>query len=163
MDKEILRAGIIAELDAINLYEQMAAMTENADIKRILLDIAKEEKTHFGEFQTLLLKEDLEQEKELEESARNPLKASVYTGSAYVLTVLFLIFPFLLLTNLYFCLGWTILNAIIVIFVFTFYISVAKDLPFKKRFAEMTLISLGVAGLTFAIGFLIRAFLNVEI
>jgi len=60
-------------------------------------------------------------------------------------------------------LGWTILNAIIVIFVFTFYISVAKDLPFKKRFAEMTLISLGVAGLTFAIGFLIRAFLNVEI
>lgn len=67
LDKEILRVGIIAELDAINLYEQMAAMTENEDIKRILLDIAKEEKTHVGEFQTLLLKEDKEQEKELEE------------------------------------------------------------------------------------------------
>ena len=67
LDKEILRVGIIAELDAINLYEQMAAMTENENIKKVLLDIAKEEKTHVGEFQTLLLKEDRKQEKELEE------------------------------------------------------------------------------------------------
>ncbi|MEM3623635.1 MAG: ferritin family protein [Candidatus Bathyarchaeia archaeon] len=70
LDKEILRAGIIAELDAINLYEQMAAMTENAEIKRILLDIAKEEKTHVGEFQALLLIKDKEQEKELEEGKK---------------------------------------------------------------------------------------------
>jgi len=70
VDKEILRAGIIAELDAINLYEQMAALTQNENIKKILLDIAKEEKTHVGEFQTLLLKEDKEQEKELEEGKR---------------------------------------------------------------------------------------------
>jgi rubrerythrin len=66
IDKEILRAGMIAELDAITLYEQMAAMTNNENIKRILLDIAKEEKTHVGEFQTLLLKEDKEQEEELD-------------------------------------------------------------------------------------------------
>jgi len=65
LDKEILRAGIIAELDAINLYEQMAAMTKNDKIKRILLDIAKEEKTHVGEFQALLLINDKEQKKEL--------------------------------------------------------------------------------------------------
>jgi rubrerythrin len=70
LDKEILRAGIIAELDAINLYEQMAAMTKNANIKSILLDIAKEEKTHVGEFQTLLLINDKEQEKELEEGKK---------------------------------------------------------------------------------------------
>jgi rubrerythrin len=70
LDKEILRAGIIAELDAINLYEQMAAMTENKNIKEILLDIAKEEKTHVGEFQALLLKEDREQVKELEEGKK---------------------------------------------------------------------------------------------
>jgi rubrerythrin len=70
LDKEILRAGIIAELDAINLYEQMAAMTENENIKTILLDIAKEEKTHFGEFQALLLMSDKEQEKELEEGKK---------------------------------------------------------------------------------------------
>lgn len=70
LDKEILRAGIIAELDAVNLYEQMAAMTENGDIKKILLDIAGEEKTHVGEFQALLLKEDEEQVKELEEGKK---------------------------------------------------------------------------------------------
>jgi rubrerythrin len=70
LDKEILRAGIIAELDAINLYEQMAAMTKSENIKKILLDIAKEEKTHFGEFQTLLLEEDKEQEKELEKGKK---------------------------------------------------------------------------------------------
>ncbi len=70
LDKEILRAGIVAELDAINLYEQLAALTENDDIRKILLDIAKEEKTHVGEFQTLLLKEDPEQAKELEEGKK---------------------------------------------------------------------------------------------
>jgi rubrerythrin len=65
IDREILRAGMIAELDAINLYEQMAALTQNPDIQVILLDIAKEEKTHVGEFQTLLLSNDAEQVKEL--------------------------------------------------------------------------------------------------
>jgi rubrerythrin len=70
LDKEILRAGIIAELDAINLYEQMAAMAKNNNIKKILLDIAKEEKTHVGEFLTLLQSKDREQEVELEEGKK---------------------------------------------------------------------------------------------
>ncbi|MDO8663316.1 MAG: ferritin family protein [Candidatus Wildermuthbacteria bacterium] len=66
LDKEILRVGMIAELDAVSLYEQLAEMTEKENIKKVLLDIAKEEKTHIGEFQALLLKEDVEQGKELE-------------------------------------------------------------------------------------------------
>jgi rubrerythrin len=70
LDKEILRVGILAELDAINLYEQMAAMTEDENIKKILLDIAKEEKTHMGEFQALLLKLDGEQKEELEKGKK---------------------------------------------------------------------------------------------
>jgi rubrerythrin len=70
IDKEILRAGIIAELDAINLYEQMTAVTQRKDIKDILIDIAKEEKTHVGEFQTLLLRLDKEQQIELEEGKK---------------------------------------------------------------------------------------------
>jgi rubrerythrin len=65
-DKEILRLGIIAELDAVNLYEQLAAQTKNEKLKKVLLDIAKEEKTHVGEFQALLLELDKEQAKELE-------------------------------------------------------------------------------------------------
>lgn len=70
LDKEILRAGIIAELDAINLYEQMAALTGNKNIRAIFLDIAREEKTHVGEFQTLLLKVDKEFAKEMEEGRK---------------------------------------------------------------------------------------------
>ena len=70
LNKEILRAAIIAELDAVNLYEQMAALTDDKHIKTILLDIAKEEKTHVGEFQTLLLVNDKQQEKELAEGKK---------------------------------------------------------------------------------------------
>lgn len=70
IDREILRAAIIAELDAVNLYEQMAGLTQNEDIKVVLLDVAKEEKTHVGEFQALLLKFDPQQRKELEEGAK---------------------------------------------------------------------------------------------
>ncbi len=66
IDMEILRVGIIAELDAINLYEQMAAMAQDKNIKKMLLDIAKEEKTHVGEFQRLLLNRDKQQVEELE-------------------------------------------------------------------------------------------------
>lgn len=65
-DREILRLAIIAELDAVNLYEQLAAATDNKAIKEVLLDIAKEEKTHVGEFHTLLLREDKEQVEELQ-------------------------------------------------------------------------------------------------
>ena len=63
---ELLRVGMIAELDAVNLYEQLAAATDNENLKKVFLDIAKEEKTHFGEFQALLLKLDKEQVEELE-------------------------------------------------------------------------------------------------
>jgi rubrerythrin len=74
IDREILRVGMIAELDAINLYEQLAAMSEREDIKEVFMDIAKEEKTHMGEFQALLLKYDKEQEKELEEGKKEVKK-----------------------------------------------------------------------------------------
>jgi len=70
LNKEILRAGMIAELDAVSFYEQMAALTDSEDIKKVLLDIAREEKTHIGEFEALLLKEDFEQVKENEKARK---------------------------------------------------------------------------------------------
>jgi len=74
IDKEILRLGMIAELDAVNLYEQLAAYTANTDIKKVILDIAREEKTHLGEFQVLLLMLDGQQVKELEEGKKEVAK-----------------------------------------------------------------------------------------
>jgi len=66
IDREILRVAIIAELDAINLYEQLAAMTRDDKIKAVFMDVAKEEKTHYGEFQAMLLEIDKQQVQEIE-------------------------------------------------------------------------------------------------
>jgi rubrerythrin len=66
IDKEALRLAVIAELDAITLYEQLAAAVKKDDLKKVLLDVAKEEKTHVGEFQALLLKYDEEQAEEMD-------------------------------------------------------------------------------------------------
>ncbi len=70
LNNVILRAAIIGEMDAINLYEQMAALTDNEDIRKVMLDIAKEEKAHVGEFQTLLLRLDQEHVEGLEQGKK---------------------------------------------------------------------------------------------
>jgi rubrerythrin len=70
IDKEIARAGIIAEYDAISFYEQMAARANDPKLKKVLMEVAKEEKEHVGEFQTMLLKWDKEQVKEMEEGKK---------------------------------------------------------------------------------------------
>ena len=70
LNQEILRLGVIAELDAINLYEQLASKTDNEKLKKVLLDIAREEKAHVGEFQTLLFEMDKEQVEEFEEGKK---------------------------------------------------------------------------------------------
>ena len=93
----------------------------------------------------------------------DPVKASVYTGFAYIVTVALLILPFLVINSPYYALMFTLLGAVMVIFLFTFYISVAKDLPFWRRFAEMLAISLGIAAISFVIGILIRTVLNITI
>jgi rubrerythrin len=66
LDRQILRIAIMAELDAINLYEQLASLTEDENLRAILLDVAREEKTHVGEFMEMLLRKDDEQVDELE-------------------------------------------------------------------------------------------------
>lgn len=98
-----------------------------------------------------------------EDDSANALASSIYTGLAYIFTVVILILPYLLFTNYFVCLGLTMSFAVLVILFFNYYISVAKDLNFKKRFWEMFIISMGVAAFTFGIGYLIRMFLGVDI
>lgn len=69
VDREVLRIAIIAELDAISFYEQLASTATNENVKKVLLDIAKEEKTHMGEFLALLLELDGEQVEEIKKGA----------------------------------------------------------------------------------------------
>ncbi len=98
-----------------------------------------------------------------EGGSQQPLKAAFYTGTTYILTVVFLISPYLLLANYFVALACTLIAAVLIIAFFNFYISVAKDQPFKKRFAEMTILSLGVAGLSFLLGLVLRVVLGVEV
>jgi len=98
-----------------------------------------------------------------EDSEQNPVRSAVYTGVAYLFTVAMLVLPYLLATNYYISLGWTLLNAILIIAVFNYYISVAKGYDFKKRFLEMAGISLGVAAFSFLIGNLIRTWIGIDI
>ena len=73
-------------------------------------------------------------------------KSAVYTGVAYFFTVILLILPFLVITSKFLALGITLATAILIIFVFNYYISTAKDLNFKARFLEMATISMGEIG-----------------
>jgi len=98
-----------------------------------------------------------------EQDNTHALKSSLYTGGAYVFTVAFLVLPYLLFSNYIISLVFTIIAAIFIILVFNFYISVAKDLSFRDRFFEMAGISLGVAVISFVIGYLIRLFLGVDV
>jgi len=98
-----------------------------------------------------------------EGEGRNPVHAATYTLVAYIITVIFLVAPYLVFSSFYLALAVTILNAIIVIVVFTFYTSVTRDLDFRGRFLEMAAISLGVAALSFLMGILVRVLLNVNV
>ncbi|WP_422479593.1 VIT1/CCC1 transporter family protein [Pleomorphochaeta sp. DL1XJH-081] len=99
------------------------------------------------------------------EGGSNALKSGLYTGVVYLATVAFLVLPYLLLPNESFMVALAIMlgTVVIIILAFTYYISVAKDVPFFKRFAEMAIISLSVAGLSFVIGIIVKATLGIEI
>jgi VIT1/CCC1 family predicted Fe2+/Mn2+ transporter len=98
-----------------------------------------------------------------EETEKHPLRAAVYTGIAYIITVALLILPYLLLDNYYVCLAVALSTAVLIIALFNYYISVAKNESFRKRFLEMAGLSLGVAGISFVIGYLVRTFLGIEV
>jgi VIT1/CCC1 family predicted Fe2+/Mn2+ transporter len=92
-----------------------------------------------------------------------PARAAIYTGITYLITVALLLFPFIVIKSPYIALLLTLTIAFIIIFGFTFYLSVAKSLNFRGRFTEMALLSLGVATLSFFIGLGARLVLHVTV
>lgn len=98
-----------------------------------------------------------------EAAGQNPLKGALYTGMAYITTVVLLIFPYLILGNYYVALGCTLVCAVLIIAFFNYYIAVARDLPFRRRFLEMAALSLGVAAFSFGVGYVMRAVFSVDI
>ncbi|MBI4137434.1 VIT1/CCC1 transporter family protein [Candidatus Roizmanbacteria bacterium] len=94
---------------------------------------------------------------------KKPLTSAIYTGITYLITVTILISPYFLLAHLYVALATSLVCALLIILFFTFYASIAQDVPFWKRFLEMAALSLGVATLTFIIGYVVRNILHIEI
>jgi len=99
------------------------------------------------------------------EGDKDALKSSFYTGVAYLITVALLILPYLLFPSEQYMIALaTMLIAVVaIIAAFNYYIAVAKDLPFKRRFAEMAIISLSVAALSFVVGLIVKNVLGVDI
>jgi len=98
-----------------------------------------------------------------ENTGKHAVKASVYTGIAYLFTVLILILPYLLLHNIYLSLALTLIAAILIIAAFNYYYSVVKGEKFSHRFSEMVTLSMGVALLSFGVGLLLRKFFGIEV
>jgi VIT1/CCC1 family predicted Fe2+/Mn2+ transporter len=101
--------------------------------------------------------------KKNEPGAKNPLKSSVYTGLAYILTVSVLVAPYFIFKNYLLALGITLVDAVLVILLFTYFVSVTKETNFKKDFFEMASLSLGVALISFLIGLALRYFIGVDV
>lgn len=99
------------------------------------------------------------------EGKQDALKSSVYTGIAYLLTVALLVLPYLLLPAAAWLASLGILLATVVLIIagFTYYVSVAQRLSFRRRFGEMAAISLGVAVISFVIGLLVKQFLGIDL
>ena len=105
----------------------------------------------------------LSSKEEGEKETKSPLKAALYTGFAYIITVILLIIPYFTFTNSFLSLSVTLGIAILIIFLYTFYITTAKDLKFTSRFVEMVVISLGIAIISFFAGLGLKHFLGVEV
>ena len=106
--------------------------------------------------------EYLSQKTEVQTDNRHPLRAAIYTGLAYVATVLLLILPFLLAKDYKVALAASLLIALLIIIAFTFFTSIVKNVSFKKKFIEMATISFSVSFISFAIGTVLRTVFNID-
>lgn len=99
------------------------------------------------------------------EGRNDALKSCTYTGVAYLITVVLLVAPYLIFGNANYLLALICMLLIVVLIIagFTYYTSVAQDQPFKSRFWEMALISIGVAVISFFVGVLAKRFLGVDL
>lgn len=98
-----------------------------------------------------------------EEEKQNPFRASLYTGTAYLVTVLILVTPYVFISNVFVALATALVLGLMIIFVFNAYISVLKNASFRRKFSEMAIISITFAAINFGIGFAVRYFFGIEV
>jgi VIT1/CCC1 family predicted Fe2+/Mn2+ transporter len=91
------------------------------------------------------------------------VKAAIFTGIAYIIAVVFLVVPYLVFKSLWMSLGVAVFDSILVVFLFSYYTSVANDQPFNKRFFEMVLLSTVVGLISFGLGYLVRKMFGIDV
>lgn len=93
------------------------------------------------------------------------IQACIYTGIAYVVTVVLLVLPYLFFpVHMYLGALLTMIAVVVlVIFCFNYYISVVRSERFWPRFLEMASISLSVALISFLIGLLAKLCFNLDV
>ena len=91
------------------------------------------------------------------------LKSAIFTGIAYLFAVTFLVAPYLIFTSPFVALIVAVVDSILVVFVYSYYISVANDQPFKRRFSEMVILSTVVGLISFGLGYLVRVLFGIEV
>lgn len=97
------------------------------------------------------------------DKSKHPAKAAIYTGIAYIITVVALVAPFILISNVLIALGVMLAMALIIIALFNYYYSVARGESFRKRFVEMAVLSFSVAGISFLIGYALKTFTGIDV
>ena len=100
--------------------------------------------------------------KKADTSEKHPLKAAVYTGVAYMITVAFLLLPYIVFESPLVALGFCLFDAALIILGFTYFVSVVRKESFVRGFTEMITISFSVAGISFLIGWAARSWLNID-
>jgi len=93
------------------------------------------------------------------------VKSSIYTGTAYLITVILLILPYLILPDSLYLAAFVIMIIMVVLIIssFNFYVSVVQSIPFWPRFTEMATITLGISALSFVIGILAKNILGIDV
>jgi len=91
------------------------------------------------------------------------IKSAAFTGIAYIIAVVLLIMPFLILSSVFIALLASLINSILIVFLFTYYTSVANDQPFRKHFLEMVILSTVVALISFGLGYVVRIFFGIQV
>lgn len=96
------------------------------------------------------------------DAKKHPIKAAVYTGIVYLITVISLVAPFILISNVIIALAVMLSMALVIIALFNYYYSVARGESFRKRFTEMAVLSFSVAGISFLIGYALKTFTGID-
>ncbi|MCK4889006.1 MAG: VIT1/CCC1 transporter family protein [Candidatus Aminicenantes bacterium] len=96
------------------------------------------------------------------EEGLNPLRSAFYTGIAYLIVVFFLVSPYFIFANYITAFIFTLVSVFMIILIFNLFVSVVKEVSFRRSFLEMIIICSTVSLISFFVGILLRNTLGIN-